>query len=139
MNPHIKRIQEAIEPLRQQIINHRVYGLIENIDDLGVFMNYHIYAVWDFMSLLKALQQNLTCTAVPWFPAGSANTRYLINEIVTGEESDLDSEGNRKSHYEMYLDAMQQCGSEPVVFLDFIAALKSSGNVGAAFNALDAQ
>src|ERR1700688_4514189 len=77
MNPHIKKIQEAIEPLRQQIINHPVYGLIENIEDLGVFMNYHIYAVWDFMSILKALQNNLTCTQVPWFPVGSANTRYL--------------------------------------------------------------
>jgi hypothetical protein len=137
MNEQIKKLQQAIEPLRQQIINHKVYGLITSIDDLGVFMNHHIYAVWDFMSLLKALQQNLTCTAVPWFPVGSANTRYLINEIVTGEESDLDSGGNRKSHYEMYLEAMQQCGAEPVAFLDFIAALKNSGNVGAAFNALD--
>jgi len=125
MNPHIKKIQEAIEPLRQQIISHPVYSLIESIDDLGFFMNYHIYAVWDFMSLLKALQNNLTCTQVPWFPVGSANTRYLINEIVCGEESDVDSKGLRKSHYELYLDAMQQCGCEPVVFLDFISILKN--------------
>jgi len=137
MNEQIKKLQQAIEPLRQQIINHKVYGLISSIDDLGIFMNHHIYAVWDFMSLLKALQQNLTCTAVPWFPVGSANTRYLINEIVTGEESDVDGEGNRKSHFEMYLDAMQQCGAEPTTFLDFIAALKNSGDVGAAFNTLD--
>jgi hypothetical protein len=137
MNEQIKKLQQAIEPLRQEIINHKVYGLITSIDDLGVFMNHHIYAVWDFMSLLKALQQNLTCTAAPWFPVGSANTRYLINEIVTGEESDVDGEGNRKSHYEMYLDAMLQCGAEPTTFLDFIAALKNSGDVSAAFNTLD--
>lgn len=137
MNEQIKKLQQAIEPLRQQIINHKVYGLITSIDDLGIFMNHHIYAVWDFMSLLKALQQNLTCTTVPWFPVGSANTRYLINEIVAGEESDIDGEGNRKSHYEMYLDAMQQCDAEPVTFFDFIAALKSSGNVSTAFDALD--
>ena len=37
MNPNIRKIQEAIEPLRQQIINHPVYGSIENLDDLGVF------------------------------------------------------------------------------------------------------
>ena len=137
MNEQIKKLQQAIEPLRQQIINHKVYGLITSIDDLGIFMNHHIYAVWDFMSLLKALQQNLTCTTVPWFPVGSANTRYLINEIVAGEESDIDGEGNRKSHYEMYLDAMQQCGAEPTTFFDFITALKSSGDVSAAFNTLD--
>jgi len=134
MNPHIKRIQEAIEPLRQQIINHPVYNLIESIDDLGVFMNYHIYAVWDFMSILKALQNNLTCTQVPWFPVGSANTRYLINEIVCGEESDVDSTGARKSHYELYLDAMKQCGSEPQGFLNFIYALKKTGNLQQSFD-----
>lgn len=133
MNPHIKRIQEAIEPLRQQIINHQVYSLIDSIDELGVFMNYHIYAVWDFMSILKALQNNLTCIQVPWFPVGSANTRYLINEIVCGEESDVDSNGIRKSHYELYLDAMQQCGCEPQVFLNFIAALKNNRDLQFSF------
>lgn len=134
MNGHIEKIQQAIAPLRQQIINHKVYRQISNIDDLGVFMNYHIYAVWDFMSLLKALQNSLTCTSVPWFPVGSANTRYLINEIVTGEESDVDSCGVRKSHYEMYLDAMKQCGCEPGAFLSFITALKNTGSLDVAFN-----
>lgn len=134
MNPHIKKIQGAIEPLRQQIVHHPVYTLIESIDDLGVFMNYHIYAVWDFMSLLKALQNNLTCTQVPWFPVGSANTRYFINEIVCGEESDVDSNGVRKSHYELYLDAMKQCGCGPQGFLNFIYALKNTGNLQQSFN-----
>jgi hypothetical protein len=85
MNHYIESIQEKIEPLRQQIINHKVYSVINDLDDLKVFMQYHVYAVWDFMSLLKSLQSNLTCTTVPWFPVGSAETRYLINEIVAGE------------------------------------------------------
>lgn len=109
MSAALKSIQERIEPLRQQIINHKVYSVINSLEDLRIFMEYHVYAVWDFMSLLKALQINLTCTSVPWFPVGSANTRYLINEIVAGEESDVDSTGQRKSHFEMYLDAMR-CG-----------------------------
>jgi len=134
MNEQIKKIQQAIEPLRQQIINHKVYDLISSIEDLGIFMDHHIYAVWDFMSLLKALQQNLTCTSVPWFPVGPANTRYLINEIVTGEESDVDGDGNRASHYEMYLNAMQQCGTGANDFLNFIDELKNSGDMDAAFN-----
>src|ERR1700744_2318686 len=134
MNAGIEKLQQAIEPLRQQIINHKVYGVINSLDDMGIFMNHHIYAVWDFMSLLKALQQNLTCTATPWFPVGLANTRYLINEIVTGEESDVDADGERKSHYEIYLDAMLQCGANPETFLKFISALKNNSNLQAAFD-----
>lgn len=99
-NNYIQKIKQSIEPLRQEIINHPVYTQINSIDDLKIFMRFHIYAVWDFMSLLKTLQNQLTCTAVPWFPSGSADTRYLINEIVTGEESDVDLDGNRKSHFE---------------------------------------
>jgi len=63
------------------------------------------------MSLLKSLQNHLTCTTIPWQPKGSANTRYLINEIVTGEESDVDAMGSRISHFELYLSAMEQMGA----------------------------
>jgi len=133
MNSHITRIQQVIEPLRQEIINHKVYSVINDLDDLKVFMQYHVYAVWDFMSLLKSLQINLTCTTTPWFPVGNANTRYLINEIVAGEESDVDGEGIRKSHYEMYLEAMEQCGADTTVIAQFIAALKETGSLGEAY------
>src|SRR5882762_9673754 len=126
MNEQLERIKTAIEPLRQEIINHKVYSAINDIDDLKVFMQYHIFAVWDFMSLLKTLQNNLTCTSVPWFPKGSADTRHLINEIVVGEESDLDSFGNRKSHFELYLDAMCQCGADTSSIENFIATLKET-------------
>jgi hypothetical protein len=135
MNEHLEKIKRATEPLRQQIINHKVYSAINDIDDLKVFMQYHIFAVWDFMSLLKALQNNLTCTSVPWFPKGSADTRHLINEIVVGEESDLDSYGNRKSHFELYLDAMQQCGADTSQIEKFITTLKKTGDFNLAFTA----
>ncbi|RZK09886.1 MAG: DUF3050 domain-containing protein, partial [Flavobacterium sp.] len=128
MNPHIERIQQAIAPFRQQIIDHKVYSVIKDTQDLQIFMQYHIFAVWDFMSLLKALQNNLTCTSVPWFPMGDADTRHLINEIVVGEESDLDAFGNRKSHFELYLDAMHQCGADTTSIEKFVAELKQSGN-----------
>ena len=90
MNEHLEKIKTTIEPLRLEIINHKVYSAIENLDDLKIFMQYHVFAVWDFMSILKTLQNNLTCTNVPWFPKGTADTRHLINEIVVAEESDLD-------------------------------------------------
>jgi hypothetical protein len=133
MNHHIERIQRVIEPLRQEIINHKVYSVINDIDDLKIFMQYHIFAVWDFMSLLKSLQIGLTCTTTPWFPVGNANTRYLINEIVAGEESDVDSAGVRKSHYEMYLEAMDQCGADTTAIYAFIDSLKETGDLHASY------
>jgi len=129
MNTHIEHLQTNIEPLRQEIINHKVYTLINDIEDLQIFMQHHIFAVWDFMSLLKALQNNLTCTQVPWIPNGSPETRYLINEIVVGEECDVDLEGNRRSHFELYLDAMHQCGADTEQINDFIEKLKSGSKV----------
>jgi len=134
MNEHIEKIKKATEPLRQQIINHKVYSAINDIDDLKVFMQYHIFAVWDFMSLLKALQNNLTCTTVPWFPKGSADTRHLINEIVVGEESDVDNFGVRKSHFELYIDAMKQCGADTSQIESFITVLKKTNDFNLAFS-----
>ncbi|GAA3966838.1 DUF3050 domain-containing protein [Pedobacter ginsengiterrae] len=133
MHPNIKKIQENIEPLRQQIINHKVYGEISELEDLQIFMEHHIYAVWDFMSLLKALQINLTCTTLPWFPVGDAVTRQLINEIVAGEESDVDVEGNIKSHFELYLDAMVQCGAKVEPIRNFLTSLQKGRDFDMAF------
>lgn len=110
-NERIALLKQQIEPLRAQLISHPLYQQMNTLSDLNIFMEHHAFAVWDFMSLLKALQQKLTCTDVPWMPVGNANTRYLINEIVTGEESDVDEQGNRTSHFELYLRAMQQAGS----------------------------
>ena len=129
MNAQIAHLKKVIEPLRQEIINHKVYSMIHDIEDLKIFMQYHVFAVWDFMSLLKTLQNNLTCTSVPWFPVGSADTRFLINEIVVGEESDVDLDGNRKSHFELYLDGMEQCGASTKQMRLFIDDLKLNGNV----------
>ncbi|MFN3952237.1 MAG: DUF3050 domain-containing protein [Thermaurantimonas sp.] len=121
----ITSLREQIEPLRLEIIHHPVYSGIQNLEDLRVFMNHHVYAVWDFMSLLKALQNRLTCTSVPWYPVGDADTRFLINEIVVGEECDLDIDGERKSHFEMYLDAMRQAGAEWYTIHQLVEHLKA--------------
>ena len=126
-HPQTIVLQKAIASLRENIVNHKVYGVIRTVEDLRVFMQYHVFAVWDFMSLLKSLQTNLTCVSVPWLPVGSADTRFLINEIVVGEESDVDAEGNRKSHFEIYLDAMSQSGADLTAIKQFVAALQSNG------------
>ena len=133
MNQEIEKIRKSIAPLREEIINHPVYSAIKDIDDLRIFMQYHVYAVWDFMSLLKTLQNNLTCTSVPWFPKGSADTRHLINEIVVGEEADIDLNGIRKSHFELYIDAMKQCGADYSKIEGFTEILKNTNDFSTAY------
>lgn len=138
MNPNetqFDKIQTEIAGLREQIIHHPLYENIQNTSHLQIFMKHHVFAVWDFMSLLKSLQNNLTCTSTPWFPVGSANTRFLINEIVVGEESDVDEHGNRMSHFELYLKAMDQIGADTSEIHDFISKLKNGLSVNDALKA----
>jgi len=138
MHSNIIKLQKEIEPLRQEIINHKVYSAISELEDLRIFMEHHIFAVWDFMSLLKALQINLTCTSLPWFPVGDPVTRQLINEIVAGEESDVDANGEIKSHFELYLDAMEQCGANTKPIQIFLAELKNGKGFNEAFEIAEA-
>ena len=120
---------------QKSIVEHPVFKRVNSLEALRVFMRFHVYAVWDFMSLLKELQRNLTCVSVPWFPVGDANNRYLINEIVAGEESDIDIQGKRKSHFELYLEAMAQSGADLEEINLFIATLQQSNNLEETFMA----
>ena len=107
----VKEINEGLEPLTRQLIDHPLYRKINTPEQLQVFMEHHVFAVWDFMSLLTALQEILTKTTNPWLPVGDPETRYLINEIVLAEETDININGERQSHFEMYLDAMSAAGA----------------------------
>lgn len=129
MNKHLEQLKQDIEPLRQQLINHRVYAAVNTIEHLRVFMQHHVFAVWDFMSLLKSLQVGLTCTRVPWVPVGNAQTRYLINEIVLGEESDVDQHGSRVSHFELYLSAMAEAGCDTAAITRMVTATAGGADV----------
>jgi len=133
----IEIIKNEIEPLRQQLLNHRVYRELNTRDDLNVFLEHHVFAVWDFMSLLKSLQRELTCTTVPWIPKGNPITRKLINEIVLGEETDHDMAGNPTSHFELYLDAMESSSANTTEIECLIASLKKGEDLSVALLNLD--
>ncbi len=104
-------LQARIAPLQQALAAHPLYGRLQTIADIRIFMQSHVYAVWDFMSLLKSLQRTLTCVDLPWAPSPFPASRRFINEIVLGEESDL-YQGQPTSHFELYLQAMQQAGAD---------------------------
>lgn len=87
----------VVEALRQQLDKHPVYGAVRTLDDLRIFMSHHVFSVWDFMSVVKYLQQQIAPSAYPWKPRGHPSVRYFINQLVLEEESDQslpDAQGN---------------------------------------------
>src|ERR1700741_1165983 len=127
-----KRDRYCLNTLRAQLLDHPVYAEVASVADLRRFMEDHVFAVWDFMSLLKRLQQDLTCTKVPWFPADNAKAARLINDIVIGEETDVDPDGSYVSHLDLYLRAMADVGASTRQFETFrtLAAVGTSVEAG---------
>jgi len=134
----VQELQAQLQPARQRMVDHAVYRRLETLADLRVFMEHHVYAVWDFMSLLKALQRELTCVELPWVPKGNPATRRLINDIVLEEETDLDPEGQPTSHFELYLRAMREAGADTAPVQRLLAALAEGASVPAALAAAQA-
>ena len=118
-------IEARIAPLRERLAAHPLYRSIQTEAQLRTFMEAHVFAVWDFMSLLKALQANLTCVTTPWQPTRLPESRRFINEIVLGEESDL-FEGRAVSHFELYLEAMQRAGASTTGIHNLVSDLDAT-------------
>ena len=125
----IDKIQEEIKVYKTKLLHHPLYEKVTSLHELHIFLENHVYAVWDFMSLLKALQAKLTCTSTPWMPVGNPAVRYLINEIVVAEETDLALDGSRQSHYEMYVDAMKTCGASTQEVESFLEHVQTTKNI----------
>lgn len=117
---------EAIQQKQKELTLHPVYGTFQNLESIRHFMGYHVFAVWDFMSLLKSLQRHITCVAVPWRPSAyPAEMVRLINQIVLGEESDVDQDGQAISHFDLYLKGMEEIGADT----NPVKAFLQSGNL----------
>jgi hypothetical protein len=129
MSTQIEVIESRLKPLREQLKNHKLYAALKTLEHVKTFTEFHVYAVWDFMSLLKALQMQFTCVHTPWVPAADPEIARFINEIVHGEESDLNEKGEPNSHFEMYLDAMHEIGASTASIEHFIASVRKVSSV----------
>ena len=122
-NAGVERLKEAVGPARGRVVGHSLYHRLDDLESVQLFMQQHVFAVWDFMSLLKSLQRNLTCVQVPWVPQGPATSRRLINDIVLIEESDELGSGFI-SHFELYLDGMSQAGADRTAIDAFLGLIR---------------
>jgi Protein of unknown function (DUF3050) len=117
---------------RGQLASHSLYRNLRGVTDVRIFMEHHVFAVWDFMSLLKALQRSLTCVEVPWIPKGTARTRRFINKIVLEEETDV-IDGGVASHFELYCEAMRMIGADLRPIDALVGALSVGRDISSAF------
>ncbi|MFK2824470.1 DUF3050 domain-containing protein [Bacillus sp. B190/17] len=113
-----------LETIRDELLTHPLYREVNTPDRVKVLMKHHVFAVWDFMSLLKRLQQSVTSISVPWMAYDIPSYTRFINEIVLAEESDEDGKGGYISHFQLYVDAMEECGADTAPIHAFLQALK---------------
>jgi len=118
-----------IETLRVKLEAHPIYAAVQTLDDLRVFMQHHVYSVWDFMSLIKYLQNEVAPARWPWTPAGDASVQRFINELVLEEETDIALPGHEghTSHYMLYLAAMREIGADADTPARFVQKVAEQG------------
>lgn len=128
---------EILTPYRDRLTAHPLYGALNRLEDLQVFMSHHVFSVWDFMSVIKYLQSELAPTVYPWAPGPDRTACRFINELVIEEESDEglpgpDGEATFCSHFELYTQAMTEIGADPEPAKAFAKTAFSQG-IAAAF------
>ncbi|WP_455823983.1 DUF3050 domain-containing protein [Pseudomonas graminis] len=121
--------QPLLEQTKLQLCSHPLFAEITSLRKLQLFMESHVFAVWDFMTLTKRLQQDLTGTQLPWLPPANPQAARLINEIVLDEESDTHPRQGHCSHFELYLEAMREVGASTGAIDRFIALLREGREV----------
>jgi len=134
----IEQLVASVSQERELLLKHPIYKELQDLRDFTLFMEFHVFAVWDFMSLLKSLQIHLTGTTLPWVPASDPMAARLINDIVLAEETDENPNGGYCSHFELYLLAMKEAGASTEKIELLIGHLKSGTSFSEALKMIDA-
>jgi hypothetical protein len=125
----IDTIPAEIAQARAHLAAHPLYAQLNTTERVRVFMSLHVFAVWDFFSLLKRLQREVSCVEVPWRPRKLGDHARFITEIVLAEECDETPGAAHVSHFELYLQAMEEAGADRAPILAVIAALERGSSV----------
>lgn len=129
----LTEFERRIADERAALLAHPIYQDLTDLESVRTFMKYHVFAVWDFMSLLKSLQIRLTSVSLPWVPPASPRLSRLINDIVLAEECDEVGPDEYLSHFELYLLAMKEAGADSDPIRSFVSKVRETGSLDDAF------
>ena len=132
VSPACDHLLSAISPSVKQLENHPLYGEITSMENLRFFMERHVYAVFDFMSLTKRLQREFAPIDMVWVPPPNPDMARFVNEIILAEESDETPDGRFISHFAMYCEAMEEVQAQSAPAKAFVA-LAQSKDIDTAF------
>jgi hypothetical protein len=120
----LSNLMTTLQPWVDAVTRHSLFPSITTVARLQSFAEIHVYAVWDFACLLRALQHSLIEVNLLWTPPANPLGCHLINTLLAEEESDALPDGRYLSHFQLYLEAMQQCGADTGPMVQFIQAIK---------------
>jgi hypothetical protein len=136
MSAWIQSLEDQLAPLQQQIAAHPLINALTTRAALDCFMTHHVFAVWDFVCLLKTLYARIGCVSVPWFPPQDADSVHFLSSILLDEESDqLPHHPERCAHFDLYRHAMQQCGANTQPIVQFLYRLQQGHTLAQALQA----
>ena len=103
-----QKLIKLIEAKTQKLSHHEVYSKVTSRAQISCFMSYHIFAVWNFIKLLKSLQIKTSIALRSQALECSGETRDLIGKIVFAEESELYPYGQPTEYFAVYLGAISE-------------------------------
>ena len=115
----ILQLHQTLEDHQHQLSEHPLHHEISTLEHVQIFMKYHIFETWDFMSLIKCFQQLATCLTIPWLPNEYRNARRLANELALKFESSSFSM-NYLSQFELLYTALMELKADLSPINDFI-------------------
>ncbi len=124
------------DALRAAVAAHPALRL-GDVHAVRAFMRLHVFAVWDFMSLVTRLETLLVPPSFPWRPHPAPEVSRFVRELVTGETVDVLPDGRVLSHFELYRQAMSEVDADAGPIDRFLGALRDGFTWEASLRAAD--
>jgi len=129
-------IQTLIK-VSEDVINHPMFKKLNNIYNIKKYSEFQIWCVWDFMSILKQVQNFIFCNDILWLPPENPNAGAAFYRLIESEETDLGFKGgdlNRASHFQSFRAAMQELNADTKNIDNFLELIKTGKTLPEALN-----